>query len=95
MPRLRVHHVPKKVFAQRTRATLAVRALATGATPVGRVEVRLGGKLLKAASLRTGSVRLELPKFAGQGKKTLRVRYLGSNRIRPVTDTFVLRVKRR
>ncbi|HWM00701.1 MAG TPA: ExeM/NucH family extracellular endonuclease [Actinophytocola sp.] len=95
MPRLRVHHMPKKVFAKRTRATLVVRALATGATPVGRVEVRLGGKLLKAASLRTGSARLKLPKFAGQGKKTLRVRYLGSNRIRPVTDTFVLRVKRR
>ncbi len=93
--RLRIGNKPNKVFAKKTRATLVVRALATGATPAGTVQVRLGRKLLKAGSLRTGSVRLRLPKFTSVGKKTLKVRYLGSTRIRPVTSTYVVRVKRR
>ncbi len=94
-PRLRIHKRPNKVFSGKTRATLAIAVRATGATPAGTVQVRLGRKLLKAGSLRTGSVRLKLPKFTAVGKKTLKVRYLGSTRIRPVTSTYVVRVKRR
>ncbi len=93
--RLSLHRTPAKVVARKTRTRLNVGARATGVVPGGRVEVRWAAKLLKAGSLRSGSVRLTLPKFTSVGRKILKVRYLGSTRIRPVTSTYVVRVKRR
>ena len=94
-PRLVARRSAAPVIAGRTKVALAIRARATGVVPTGRVQVRLGGRLIKAGSLRGGLVRLTLPKFAAAGRKTLKVTYAGNTLVRPVTSTYVVRVKRR
>ena len=94
-PKIAVTRTPAKVVAGKTKATLRITVDAEELTPTGRVEVRSGGKVLRAGNLVRGRVALTLPKFGSAGQKALRIVYLGKADVTQGTRDITIRVVRR
>jgi 5'-nucleotidase len=67
---------PGRVVAKATRPRLAVSVASTGATPTGRVTVRVAGRKY-VAQLRRGKAVVTLKAFAKAGKVRAKVSYAG------------------
>jgi hypothetical protein len=60
------------------RLTIGIKVTARGATPTGRVQVKIGSKVVKTVTLRNGRARYTLPRFATGGTRKISVTYPGS-----------------
>jgi hypothetical protein len=84
---------PKKVVADKTRATLLISVRATGVTPTGKVTVTGGGLKKETATLKGGKVEVELGRFGSKGTKKLTVTYVGDDHVSRATTTVKVTVK--
>ena len=75
-PTLKVKIKPVRVIARETKAKLVVTVASTGATPTGKVTVRVAGKTY-VAKLRRGKAVVTLKAFAKAGKARTKVSYSG------------------
>jgi hypothetical protein len=72
--------------AGKKRATLTITVKASGATPTGKVTIKLGGKTLKNVTLKRGKASVTLKKLK-KGKKAFTVVYSGDSKVRAKTVT--------
>ncbi|WP_164775222.1 bifunctional metallophosphatase/5'-nucleotidase [Nocardioides pantholopis] len=89
-----VRTAPKRVTARRTRAVVVTRVAASGASPAGRVVVRVAGRSY-ASKVRNGRAVVKLREFRRPGRYRVRVRYAGSDLVRPAATTATIKVTRR
>lgn len=68
------------------RATVTVKVTAKGVVPTGKVQVRVGSKVVKTLTLKGGKARYKLPKFTSKGTKKLSVVYVGSGTVTKATS---------
>lgn len=73
---------------------VVVKVTATGATPTGRVVVRIEGKKVGAKRLADGRIVLKVKKDLAVGKHTLVARYRGSSTVERSRDRLTFRVVR-
>ncbi|MFC5679291.1 Ig-like domain repeat protein [Aeromicrobium endophyticum] len=65
------------------RLTVTVDATARGVTPTGRVQVRVGSKVVRTVTLKNGRVRTTLPRLGRKGLRKISVTYVGSPLVGP------------
>lgn len=82
---------PKRIVVDKTKPTVTATVEAAGAPATGKVKVTVGGKSY-TARLEDGTAKIKLPAFGRTGKKTIRVKYLGSASARPSSTTLTIRV---
>lgn len=78
-----------KVTVSRSRSTLKrsqrlslrVKVTAKGVAPTGKVQVKVGSKVVKTLTLKQGAARYKLPRFASTGTKKISVVYVGSSTV--------------
>lgn len=86
---------PGRVVKGKTRARLKIKASALGLKSVtGKIVVKVAGKKY-TAKLKKGKAVIRLARFAKAGKKSIKVRYAGSKKVRTKVATVKVKVKRR
>lgn len=93
-PKMRVEVKSAKVVVKRTATRLMTVLTAPGQTVRGKVAVMRNGNVLARGTLVDGKVTLELAPFKAAGRKTLRVKYLGSKSVEDVTRKITVTVVR-
>ncbi len=91
----RVRIKQDRVVVSRTRATVKIAVLGDhGVEANGKVRIAVSGQAATTVRLDEGSFTLRLDEFDRTGKKTVTVRYLGSNLLERSDDTVSFRVVR-
>lgn len=83
--------VSKKTVTRSQRAVVTVSVTAPGVQATGRVKVTVGGKST-TVTLKNGSARVKLGKFATTGTKKLTIKYLGSGQVKAGQTTLKVKV---
>ena len=84
---------PGKVKVKKTRVTLKITVSGKfGVVATGKVKVKVPGQGTETVTLRAGKATLKLGKFTSTGKKTIRIDYLGSDLLKPSSDTVKIKV---
>ncbi|MEI5674904.1 MULTISPECIES: ExeM/NucH family extracellular endonuclease [unclassified Nocardioides] len=87
---------PKKVVADRTRATIVVRvAGADGVRATGKARITVKGQGTRTVTVRNGRAMLRLKKFGSRGAKRVTIQYLGSDLLERSTDKLTIKVRKR
>lgn len=69
------------------RLTVAISVSAKGVAPTGKVQVRVGSKIVKTLTLKNGKAKYTVKKFTSKGTKKVSVTYLGSDTVSGVTKS--------
>ncbi|SDD92502.1 ExeM/NucH family extracellular endonuclease [Nocardioides lianchengensis] len=87
---------PKKVVADRTRATIVVRvAGADGVRATGKARITVKRQGTRTVTVRNGRAMLRLKKFGSRGAKRVTIQYLGSDLLERSTDKLTIKVRKR
>ncbi len=92
-PTLEIEHTPSVVREDKTRAKLKVRVDSDGAQPTGMVRIAVPGQGTQTDLLKNGKVTFQLDAFQSSGAKTVTVTYLGDDRTKSVSVTYVIEVR--
>ncbi|MFI5425689.1 Ig-like domain repeat protein [Aeromicrobium sp. UC242_57] len=71
----------RSTLKRNQRLTVAVKVAAKGVVPTGKVQVKVGSKVVKTLTLKGGKARYRLSKFSSKGTKKISVVYIGSGTV--------------
>ena len=91
-PSIRATVAPNTVHRKRTHARVAISLTAPGQTVTGYVSVRTQGRVVDVVRLSRGSATVTLPTYPTTGRKSVAVRYLGSDLAVEVSRSVTIRV---
>lgn len=84
---------PTSVKVKKGQATVSVTVTGPSGVPVtGSVKIAVAGQATKTVVLKNGKATLKLAKFSTTGLKKITVSYVGSDLLKPSTDTVTLKV---
>jgi 5'-nucleotidase len=93
-PSMKVTVGPKTVHRKKTHARLTITLTAPGQTVSGYVSVRTQGRAVGVVRLSRGTATVTLPTYPTTGRKSVTVRYLGSDLANEATKHLYIRVVR-
>lgn len=93
-PSMKATVAPTTVHRKRTHARLAISLTAPGQTVTGYVSVRTQGRVVDVVRLSRGSATVTLPAYPTAGRKSVAVRYLGSDLADEASLSSTIRVVR-